>query len=284
MWGLVDGVLRIGGRGGRERHFTIRLPRDAPDAPPLVLMLHGRGGLRMSREGTTFDAQADAWGMAVCHPEGYEETWADGRGVTPADAAGIDDVAFLRAVIAYAAGRYGTPADRTVVAGISNGAFMAHRLAMEASDQVAVVATVAGGLPAYLADAAPAYAVSALLMHGTEDRLAPIGGGHSRHRGPDGELRGRMLSLDATAAHYRALDRCPPGPTHTTAGSSRTTSGAGAGGTRVAAWTVYGHGHAWPGTPTPPPWEEPSSLEFDAAEEICRFARPLLIPAADRRR
>jgi polyhydroxybutyrate depolymerase len=51
----------------------------------------------------------------------------------------------------------------------------------------------------------------------------------------------------------------------------------------VVAWTVFGGGHAWPGTPVPPEYDEPGSMEFDAAEEICRLARPLLIPAEQRR-
>jgi polyhydroxybutyrate depolymerase len=54
-------------------------------------------------------------------------------------------------------------------------------------------------------------------------------------------------------------------------------------GTRVIEWTVFGGGHTWPGTPVPSGYAEPVSLEFDAAEEICRFARPLLIPAKERR-
>jgi polyhydroxybutyrate depolymerase len=69
----------------------------------------------------------------------------------------------------------------------------------------------------------------------------------------------------------------------TTELSSRDTSQAGAGGTRVVAWTVFGGGHAWPGTPVPAEYDEPGSMEFDGAEEICRLARPLLIPAGQRR-
>jgi polyhydroxybutyrate depolymerase len=77
----------------------------------------------------------------------------------------------------------------------------------------------------------------------TADPIAPIEGGYSRHRGPDGELRGRTLSLDETAGFWRSVDRCPPGPEDTK-----------------------------------------TSQEFDAAEEICRFARPLLASAPARRR
>lgn len=72
-----------------------------------------------------------------------------------------------------------------------------------------------------------------------------------RRRGPNGELRGRTLSLEETAARWGAIDHCPPGPdaTRATEGSRRVTSAAGAGGARVAAWTILGGGHTWPGSP-----------------------------------
>jgi polyhydroxybutyrate depolymerase len=253
-----------------------------------VIVLHGNHpdatGLMM-RDWTTFDEQADVSGFAVAYPDGVGGCWADGRGVTAADEAGVDDVAFLRALVGTSAERYGTFADRAVVAGVSNGAFMAHRMAIEASDQVAVFGAVAGGLPARLRDARPAHAVSAMLIHGMADQVSPIEGGYSRHRGPNGELRGRTLSLDETARFWRAADRCPPGlgDTRTTEFSSRTTAAAGVGGARVTAWTVFGGGHTWPGGKPFPGVAETGPAEFDAAEEICRFAGPLLAPAQSRR-
>jgi hypothetical protein len=74
-----------------------------------------------------------------------------------------------------------------------------------------------------------------MLIHGTADRLSPIDGGYSRHRGPNGELRGRTLSLQETVERWRAIRA------------------------------------------------ELITQEFDAAEEICRFAEPL-IACADTRR
>jgi polyhydroxybutyrate depolymerase len=124
-----------------------------------------------------------------------------------------------------------------------------------------------------------------MLIHGTDDTISPIGGGYSRHRGPSGELRGRTLSLDETAEYWRTADRCPPGPgeTHTTEFSIRHTSDSGVGGTRVVSWTVSGGGHTWPGSPAAPGLADLSTQEFDAAEEICRFAEPLLASADSRR-
>ncbi len=261
---------------GRERRCTLRLPAAVSADTPLLLALHGNhpdATGQIMRQWTTFDQQADTWGFAIAYPDGLGGCWADGRGVTAADEAGVDDVMFLRAVIHWVAQRYGTAADRAVVAGLSNGAFMAHRMGVDAGDQVAVIAAVAGGLPASLRDMTPTHAVSAMLIHGTGDTMSPIGGGYSRHRGPNGELRGRTLSLAETAEFWRHTNRCPPGPgdEQTTEHSARRTATGGAGGTQVVTWTLFGGGHAWP------------SGEFDAAEEICRFAQPLLAPAASRR-
>jgi polyhydroxybutyrate depolymerase len=283
--GLVAGEVTA---GGRTRTFALRRPDGGRRDMPLLLVLHGNSpdatGQTM-RDWTTFDHQADAWGFAIGYPDGVGGCWADGRGVTTADEAGVDDVAFLRAIIAWSADRYGTWPDRAVVAGISNGAFMAHRMGVDAGDQVAVIAAVAGGLPASLRDRTPGHAVSAMLIHGIADTISPIAGGYSRHRGPNGEPRGRTLSLAETAEFWRRTDRCPPGPgeQHRTEFSSRDTATGGAGGTEVVAWTVFDGGHSWPGATPAPEWTEPTTQEFDAAEEICRFAKPLLIPAVARR-
>lgn len=276
--------------GGRARTFTLRLPSGTTNgAPALVLVLHGNapgaGGAQM-RAMTTFDQRAGARGWAVAYPDGVGGCWADGRGVTTADEAGVDDVAFLRTLISWSAEHHGTFGDRVVVAGMSNGAFMAHRMGVSAGEMVAVIAAVAGGLPERVRDVppAPAHAVSALLIHGSADPVSPLAGGFSRHRGPGGEQRGRTLSLGESAAFWRGTDRCQgePAGQRDTGRSSRTTWTGGHGGTAVATWTVLGGGHTWPGSKPWPGFEAATTQEFDAAEEICRFAGPLLIPSGAR--
>jgi len=45
---------------------------------------------------------------------------------------------------------------------------------------------------------------------------------------------------------------------------------------------VFGGGHQWPGSTRAPGVPGPAGQELDAAEEICRFAQPLLAPATAR--
>jgi polyhydroxybutyrate depolymerase len=290
---------------GRARRFGLCLPSIQHEETPLVLALHGNrtsidGRQRNNGPGlderTSFGLQADHWGVAVAYPEAFTGSWADGRGVTTGDEQEVDDVVFLRAVVEWCAERHGTRPDHTVVAGMSNGACMAHRVALEASDLVAVFVAVAGAMPAALVEAQPTHAVSALLVNGTADALVPLEGGYSRRRGSDGELRGRILSLPQTAARWTALDRCDPATSATTeapAGDdpdhfavTRRTVGGGTGGTVVTTWTVHGMGHTWPGAPIQPEWLAivgRTPRNFDAAEETCRFAVPLLASAEARR-
>ncbi|RMI32884.1 hypothetical protein EBN03_13275 [Nocardia stercoris] len=291
---------------GLRRTCSLRLPTDQRPEMPLMLVLHGsrspvlapiqRFAEASSRRRSGFEAFADRHGVAVAYPDAVTGRWADGRGVTVSEEKGIDDVAFLRAVAEECAGRFGTRRDGILVAGISNGAFMAHRTALEASDLVVAFLAIAGGLPAALAGAQPTHAVSALLIHGTADPVVPIEGGYSRRRGPDGELRGRTLSLADSARHWADIDRCgdeavvteyPSGPGPDDLARNRRTVAGGVGGTRVEAWAVEGMGHTWPGQRVPAVLRSAlgaSAANIDAAEEFCRFALPLLASAADRRR
>ena len=299
---MVDGRFRI---GDHERSFTLRKsPSAGAGELPLVIVLHGHSpdasGATM-RAWTSFDAHADEWGIAVAYPDGYRGGWADGRGVTAADADGVNDVAFLCALIDWSAERHGTRADHTIIAGVSNGAIMAHRLALQASERVAAFGAVAGALPDALREVQPTHAVSALLINGTADQLVPLGGGYSRHRGPHGELRGRILSQHDTTKHWRAVNRCGSGPDFEIVeetppspdrpdwlGLTRHVITGGVGGTKVATLTVRGGGHAWPGSaPVSDPRVAaaigPIAQNIDAAAEIVRFACPPL-DARTRRR
>ncbi|HEU5370452.1 MAG TPA: PHB depolymerase family esterase, partial [Ktedonobacterales bacterium] len=140
--------------GGLTRTYQGHLPSsyDGVKALPLVLALHGHGGdgqgmLRL----THLNRIADQHGFIVVYPDGYQKSWADGRGATEADQAGVDDVGFLSALIDALANQYKVDQKRVYVTGISNGGFMSERLACDLSNKVAAVAAVAATMPTGLA-------------------------------------------------------------------------------------------------------------------------------------
>ncbi|MET8875622.1 hypothetical protein [Nocardia sp. NPDC004604] len=284
---LVAGELTV---TGQLRTFSVRPPARL-DAP-LVVVLHGnmssdaerrpfQGAGQFMDPWVRFGAHAGEWDFAIAYPDGWQGSWADGRGVTGSDEAGVDDIAFLRALIGWCADRFGTRWNQTILAGISNGAFMSHRAALELGELVPVFAAVAGAFPAALSDILPTHAVSAILINGTADLVQSIQGGYSRRPGSNGELQGRTLGLAESAQRWREIDRCRGAETTvTTPLAGRHTVDGGVGGTRVAAWTVFNGDHWWPGAPRP---DRPTTPEFDATAAILRFVRPLLIPAQERK-
>lgn len=85
-----------------ERTYRLHVPAsyDGSKSAPLVLAPHGRLGTGEGQERLShFDRVSDEHGFIVAYPDGLDRSWADGRGKTPSDARGVDDVKFLSALI-----------------------------------------------------------------------------------------------------------------------------------------------------------------------------------------
>src|SRR5262249_22171023 len=152
--------------------------RDRPT--PVVLALHGATMTGpMMAWFTGLDAKADEAGFLAVYPEGTGSRlsyfWNGGVCCGAAARDGVDDVAFIRALLDDLAGAYRVAPRRVFAAGLSNGARMAYRLASELSDRIAAVACVAGTMATEACR--PALAVPVLHVHGTEDEFVPFGGG-----------------------------------------------------------------------------------------------------------
>lgn len=132
-WGMPPPTLGSGDQagslvvGGMTRAYLLHLPPQygqlAPGQRlPLLLALHGRlgDGAGLARL-THLSAIADQHGFAVVYPDGMRRSWADGRGVTPADRIGVDDVAFLAALMDTLTQQYALDPQRIYATGISNG-------------------------------------------------------------------------------------------------------------------------------------------------------------------
>ncbi|MGH2447268.1 MAG: alpha/beta hydrolase family esterase [Chloroflexota bacterium] len=169
----------------RPRRFVVYRPvTAAAERLPLMIALHGRNlTVREFRRISRLDAVADRHGFVVVYPEGYRRSWNAARGNTPAERAGVDDVAFIRAIIDRLGEEDEIDRARVCVTGLSNGGVMCHVLGIELSEWIPVIAPVAGLMPEALVNRAPDHAVSVMLIQGDRDRLMPIEGGLARGSG-----------------------------------------------------------------------------------------------------
>jgi polyhydroxybutyrate depolymerase len=166
---------------GRERTYAYHVPGgyDGRHAVPLVLALHGRLGQGSGEERLShFDKISDERGFLVAYPDGLDRSWADGRGGTPSDRKGVDDVKFLSRLVDQMEREFEVDPFRIYATGMSDGGFMSGRLACELSDRIAAVAIVAASLSdTVAANCHPGAPVSVLVMQGPDDSLVPLAGG-----------------------------------------------------------------------------------------------------------
>jgi len=219
---------------------------------PVLIALHGGGGGMNGAQfagGTGLAEQGAARGYVVLAPDALGANWNDGR---PEIAAEIDDVGFIRAMLADVRGRAGVDPARIFAAGASNGGLMSYRLACERGDAVRAIAPVIANMGAELiARCRPTGNVSVLMIPGTADRLMPYaGGGVAAGFGN----RGTIVSADRTLDFWKTAMGCGAAPRterfdpvqdDTAVAITRYESCRG--GAIVRRWTVEGGGHSWPG-------------------------------------
>ncbi|MEL6657503.1 MAG: PHB depolymerase family esterase [Bacteroidota bacterium] len=192
-----------------DRSYILYVPSNyqASENWPLVIALHGggQGNGESLLEQLQFHEVADTANFLCLYPNGFGNQWADGRGVTTPDLAGIDDVQFLNDLLDSVAQHYPFDAANVFVTGGSNGGMMAQRLACETPNTFRAYATMIASMPDPVhASCAQGTAVNMLLMNGTEDILVPYEGG-SLHPLTDG---GSVLGTDATIDFWRDNNGC----------------------------------------------------------------------------
>lgn len=174
---LIDG-------GATIRTVYVDAPPPDPAQPgaarPLLLAYHGWGGDPEQLERTTnLTAAAIARGFVVVRPLGVGRSFNAGTCCGDAIDAAIDDVGFARALVATIASETCIDRRRVFVTGFSNGGFLSHRLACEAADVFAAVASVGGTFG--IDTCAPSRPVSVLQIHGKIDGIVKFGGDETRH-------------------------------------------------------------------------------------------------------
>jgi polyhydroxybutyrate depolymerase len=253
--------------GGHDRTAHVHLPRSAGRDAPLVLVLHGGYGAGAQAERSYgWDALADEQGFVVAYPDGLDRAWNSGGGCCgPSARDDVDDVTFLTSLVADLQRRTSLDPRRVFVAGMSNGAMMAYRLACQ-SDVVAAVGAVAGTISPHTdcPDPAP---VSVLAVHGTADTRVLYDGGSSTV----GSARVDARAAPEVSAFWRGVDGCAA-PVVSTAPPLTTATATCPQGRSVELVSVARYGHEWPspaGSQTP--HGEPVYTGWDATAALWDF-------------
>jgi len=177
---------------------------------PTIIALHGggkQGGKAMGRHlGLNKIAQQQQ--LMIVYPEGIRSQWNDGRETSyrgKQTMKQVDDVGFLSKLTQKLISHYGADAKRIYLVGVSNGGMMSQRLACEASDQFAAIASVISSMPQKIyPHCKPTSALPMLLMNGTADPFIPYWGGDVVILG---KKVGKVLSTPATLAFWLKHNR-----------------------------------------------------------------------------
>jgi polyhydroxybutyrate depolymerase len=253
--------------GGVARFYRVYRPEQVVAQPGLVVVLHPVFGSGFQAEALTgFDVQADRLHWIVAYPDGLLDGWdAFGSDATWGYHAGVDDVAFIAALIDRLEATDGVAPGRVFVTGFSRGAMMTYRVGCELSSRVAAIAPVSGNMADESGSAAGAGChiarpVSLLAIHGTADGSIPFNGGH---------VDINYSPMADVIAVWRSQDGCGGEGSPVTDGASTTTSWTCAGGSTVSARVVTGGWHTWPGASTL--WRPGAPDDFDASRLIADF-------------
>lgn len=245
--------------GERERSFILHVPPRVREGRPLPLVIafHGGGGhAKNQQEYSQLDRLADREGFVSVYPDGSGGlgrrllTWNAGSCCGPAMREGVDDVGFVRALVAEVARLLPIDRRRVYATGLSNGAMMAYRLAAEAPDLVAAIAPVAGA-----ADIAPkpgSRAVPVMHVHSVDDPRALYAGGlgppfpltRQRVRHPPVEDVVARWVRHAGCAESARTDAPIARDGHS---ATRLTWTGCRDRAEVVLWRLTGAGHVWPG-------------------------------------
>jgi polyhydroxybutyrate depolymerase len=256
---------------GLERTYLLDIPSglDISKPTPVILAFHGGGSsARQMANGFDISQKGGQAGYIVIYADGYKRSWNAGPGPDgqspnwgPAFKEGIDDVAFVSALLADLATVVEVDPRRIYATGISNGSAMAYRLACELSDRIVAVAGVVSEVS--VPDCKPSRPVPIMHFWGTAD---PI-------RRP-----GAPPAAERTARHiatWLRLNGCTQEQvTYKKGAATRKTYTGCRQGAEVILWTVEGMGHTWPGVCWRPWTQQILGLcnkDISATEEMLKF-------------
>ena len=160
---------------GRPYRYKVPSRYDKTRPTPLVVMLHGFSASGSVEElYLNISAIAESKTFLYAFPDGTQNPvglrfWNAMEWCCNFFKSGVDDVAYVNAVISDMQSRYNVDPKRIFVVGHSNGGFMAHRVACELSDKVAGIVSLAGQQWNDPTRCVPKKPIAVAQIHGTLD-------------------------------------------------------------------------------------------------------------------
>jgi polyhydroxybutyrate depolymerase len=261
---------------GLDRSYILYVPNSVQQGQPvpLIFVFHGGTGnaesaVRMSG----FNAVADRNGFIVAYPNGTGRlsndlllTWNGGDCCGYAQEKNVDDVGFVRAIVADLKTQTNIDPKRVYATGMSNGGILSQRLACEAADLFAAVAPVAGTLN--FSPCHPSHPISVIEFHGTGDQHIPYDGGF----GPQSLVDVDFKSVKDSIGFWTSFNGCNSQPQTESFEDIRHETWTGcADSTSVELYTIIGGGHSWPGGQGGWAGSDPPTTTISASQLIWEF-------------
>jgi polyhydroxybutyrate depolymerase len=166
------------------RPYDNNIPASYKGQPtPLLILLHGFGqnGFIQNAYFGLNQASEDN-GFLLAFPDGTKNSmgqrfWNATDACCDLEHSGVDDVAYINAVIDDMERQYNVDKKRVYLTGHSNGGFMSHRMACDSANRIAAIASLAGAVWKDPSKCNPARPVPVLEIHGDMDTEVPYDGG-----------------------------------------------------------------------------------------------------------
>jgi len=275
---------------GLSRSYNLYIPEKFKDDKllPLLVVLHGRTGTsqRMA-DLSDFNTRAEQHGFVAAYPQGLQKQWNYLHGISgyrPQP----NDSEFLLRMIEQISVAHPVDKNRIFLTGISNGGFMAQRLACYAPEKFAAFASVAAGGYAHMdAECKQGQPVSMLYIHGTSDTKVPWNG--LTLKDSKGNQQAVTMPIAESLKFWSNQNRCgatvdkveiiesgrSPGTQVRRFQSTECANGAD-----MVLYAIINGGHNWPGVADfiPPSVAGLVNLDIHASDVIWEFFRDKKLP------
>lgn len=207
VWSAGDTTLHFTVHG-LDRQYILHVPAAYTGAErvPVVVDMHGFGGDGARQENRVggWNDKADGEGFIVVYPTGSPipvDTGMSGAQWSLGDGSSVDDVRFIRMLVAKIASEGCVDSGRIYATGVSNGGAMAHWLGCEGADLFAAIAPVDADITGHPCN--PSRSIPVVFFRATDDTVAPYGGGEVVPGAP-----GALSSFE----EWRTHDACTSDP------------------------------------------------------------------------